>query len=94
VSTVIVADTYADTLVGDSVEFVKGLADPAMGGQQVPVGGVAMRLPSTDGRQQQPPLSTASSPMKGVTLGCCGGASPSVSERVLDGDRASDGGMA
>ncbi|GAB2283814.1 hypothetical protein Dimus_018301 [Dionaea muscipula] len=42
------------SLVGDSVEVEEVLDDSAVSGKRVPTGGVAMRLPSIDERQQQP----------------------------------------
>ncbi|GAB2283951.1 hypothetical protein Dimus_018432 [Dionaea muscipula] len=77
----VVATEQADSVKGGGVpsfgggeEFVNGLADGLVvagsveGRQQALVdSGVALRLPSTDGRQQQPPLQAVSSyPMAGV----------------------------
>ncbi|GAB2302362.1 hypothetical protein Dimus_036376, partial [Dionaea muscipula] len=75
----VAADVFVDnstvvcsSVVGDFVEVEEELAASTVGGQQALVGGDAVRLPSTDGRQQQPPLPPTSCLRVGKDLRCSG----------------------
>ncbi|GAB2278853.1 hypothetical protein Dimus_013527 [Dionaea muscipula] len=104
----VAADSFVDSstvvcssVVGDSIVVEEELDASTVGGQQALVGGDALRLPSTDGREQQPPLPPAFFLRVGEDLSCCGEseerwqlASPNGGERVLDGGRDLAGGLA
>ncbi|GAB2282177.1 hypothetical protein Dimus_016728 [Dionaea muscipula] len=102
------ADVFVDnstvvcsSVMGDFVEVEEELAASTEGGQQALVGGDAVRLPSTDGRQQQPPLPPTSCLRVGKDLRCSGDSeerrqqvSPNGGERVVDGGSDLAGGLA